>query len=323
MADEVILGKGGPSAYGYHKWGSILECDKKYQYDQVRKIKVPYDEAPLALAVGSMFHAGRARWFANRFDLGDASWQSIVEATKEAASELPAPASPEAERKALDLLNQYFDHYGKKPPASPVAAEYLVESKLSPNDPEHMMFSARLDDVSYYPEAGGKLCIGEGKTASDTSNCVSEYKMHPQPMLQAALWRVSPNGQAKYGPIAGVMLDVVRKPQFRKTKKNPDGLETKAGFMRVLLPITDRMLDWYVYSIRAARHRASSITWNDDAKRNPANCTRMYGRARVPCQYQDLCMWGASAAGNYVFEDTKQNVADWEPSERKETPPWE
>jgi hypothetical protein len=313
---DVILGKGGPSAYGYHKWGSSLECHKKYQLSEIRKIKIPLDQAPLALAVGAMFHAGRARWFANRFDVSAASWESIIAATKESMEELSAPCPPEAERKALDLLNQYFDHYGKKEKADPVAAEYLLQSKLDPDDPDEMMFSARLDDVSRYPEAGGRLCIGEGKTASDTANCLAEYRLHPQPLLQAALWKMSPEGESKYGPIAGVMLDVVRKPQNRKTG------ETKAGFMRTLLPINDRMLEWYMKSVREARRQTLSLDWNSDANRNTANCTRMYGRARVPCQYQELCMYGRNAAGLYQFEDGGE-VSEWTSSPGKEVAPWD
>lgn len=312
----VILGKGGPSANGWHAMSYMLECPKKYQLAKVRGISTPMAFAPDPLATGSMFHAMRARWFANKFDMSTLSWQSIQTACEECKNELPAPASHTAERLALSLMTQYMEWYSKLPLPNPVAAEYLIEGKLNAEDDERVTFSARLDDVSYYPEFGGKLCIGEGKTASDTGGALSEYQMHGQPMLQVALWMASQQGEAAHGPVAGVVLDIVRKPQVR------NGKEGKAAFTRQVLQYTPKMLAWHIRNLREYKRQAVSMSPSDDPSRNVTSCTRMYGRMRVPCQYQELCKFGKTAAGNYVLVDGS-NLADWKPSFEGEVAPWE
>ena len=66
---EPWLGEGGASTHGYHAIESYLVCPKEYQYDKVRKIRQPAAGTPDPFAIGSMLHAGRARWFANKFSM--------------------------------------------------------------------------------------------------------------------------------------------------------------------------------------------------------------------------------------------------------------
>jgi hypothetical protein len=316
---DVILGKGGPSSHGWHSLVSYLECPKKFQYEKVRGLKIPYDQTPDALAVGSLFHAMRARLFSLRFANTAEAWDSLLAASREATLEQPAPISPEAERKALALIQAYREFYSTRPAVRPVAAEYLVEGRLAEEDHKSTWFSARLDDVSEYPGVG--LCIGEGKTCSDINTCVTEYTQHGQPLLQAALWRASPLGEAMHGAIKGVMLDICQKGQVRKLKSG-EIREQPAKFQRVFIPINDMVLDWYMADIRAYRAEANMVDWSSRTRRNVTACSKVYGRMRVQCPYLDLCRHGRNALGNYVLADGKTNAADWKPEYEGQTPIW-
>lgn len=310
--DPVLLGKGGASAKGWHKIASFLRCPKMYQLEQVRKLTVPAAQVPDHFAVGSLFHAGRARWFASRFKRDEKTWQKIADAVREAVEEYELPVSHQAEERALKLLHAYVDHYSMRPLPDPVAAEYLVgPAPVVAADSGHLR-TARLDDVSRYPEAGGKLCIGESKTTSGSANeCVNEYLLHGQPMLQLLLWRNCPNGEAKHGKAAGIMLDITCKPQ---------GGKGRPKFARYFIDVPDSTLDWYGESLRDYLEVAEGIDWDSEVPRNITSCTYMAGRARVACPFRDLCRHGRSAAGQFVLpggkslldpKNWKGKVAPW------------
>lgn len=316
--NEIKIGKSqGASQYGWHRLVHYLECPKKYQFSEVRKVRIPTDVTPAPFAIGLLHHAMRARWFANRFATSPESWQSIREAAATAATENGQPIAVEDEQAAMDLFQTYVEHWKNQPHPEPVACEYLLgPAKLDANDFDDEIFTARLDDVSWYNVGGQRLlCIGESKTCSDTKTTLDEYELHGQPLLQAALWKVSPQGEALHGPIAGIMLDVVRKP-YNKGK-------VKAAFTRQFIPIKPRVMDWYMRSIRANRTSANSINWNTEVLRNVTSCTRMYGRMRIACPYRDLCANGKTAASQYVYGPEGKDLRDWRPTEEEPTPPWE
>ncbi len=307
----------GPSPHGWHKLVPVLECEKKFQLENVRGLHIPVDQTPSHFALGLLFHAYRARWFTLRFKTDKESWESCIAAGQEAMEEAPAPMNPEDERLALDIFAAYIEHYSKLPLPEPVAAEYLVgPSKLDSSDSDGCVFTARLDDVSQYPEAGMALCVGESKTASDTAGAINEYTLHGQPMLQLALWKIAEQGASQHGMASGVMMDIVRKPQRRA------GKYTKPAFMRQFLPVNERALNWYVQMIRAAKKRSLEIKWDSEVPRNIVNCTRMHGRMRVPCQFRELCMHGRSAAGQFVMKNGERAL-DWYPQPEMETAPWD
>lgn len=302
-------GKGGPSEKGFHRVEAYLRCAKEYQLASVRNIYVPSNNTPDALAVGTFFHAGRARWFASNFGTDAATWEKVRAAVQDAHEELEKPATPEAEQKALAILQAYIEHWSKKPLPRPIAAEYEIRGKLGEEDTSER--TAKLDDVSEYPNVG--LCLGEGKSTSvGVADALKQYELHGQPMLQMALWKVSPDGEAKHGPVRGVMLDVVRKPYAK----------TKAAFDRVFIPITDFALDWYIKNLRKKLTAAAELMWNSEAERNITACTRQYGRMRADCGFKNLCRYGRSASGDYVMGPEGASLLSWRPSEDRAVPPW-
>lgn len=312
---EVLLGdaSGGATSAGYHHIESFLRCAKEFQYAQVRGIHEPRAQVPDHFAVGQLFHAGRARWFSLRHALGADAWAKIQDAVKAAAVENKLPVSLNAEQRALALLNEYVDFWSKRPKPDPVAAEYFIgPSELVPGDPTSAR-TARLDDVSHYPESGGKLALGESKTTStDVGDTINQYTLHGQPLLQIALWKMAPQGEAMHGPVAGVVLDVVKKPYGKDRCK----------FAREFIPVNDRVVAWFVKNLQRSLREASQITWDTDAPRNISACTRMVGRMRAPCPYRELCRFGRSASVKYVLRDGK-SLLTWKPKPGETVPPWE
>ena len=313
MSDKppVMLGEGGPSEKGWHRIESFLRCAKEYQFQHVRKISEPLASNPDYFSVGLLVHAGRAQWFALRFEHSASAWSKIVDAVKKAAEENKLPITLNAEQQALSILAQYVEHYRTRVQPDPLAAEYLVGPAPLELDGLYER-TARLDDVSKYPEAGYRLAIGECKTTGDDINkCVEQYTLHGQPMLQYLLWKMSDQGEKMHGPVAGVVLDVIKKPYGKEPAK----------FARQFIPISDYAVQWYVKSMTGYLSAASRIEWDSDVPRNVSSCTRLVGRIRVACPYRDLCQYGKSAATRFVTEDGKPLVT-WKPSDGKSVPPW-
>lgn len=310
---EVLLGEGGPTEAGYHSIESMLQCPKKYQLQHVRGIRQPQHVESEAFAVGILYHAARAHWFALRFATDAKAWASIKETMRKAAMENKLPVTLKAEQRAFILIEQYAAFWLKRPRPTPVAAEYLLgPATILPNDPFSFR-TARLDDVSRYPEANGQLCIGESKTTSTSiDDTVNQYELHGQTMLQYVLWKMAPQGEAMHGPVAGIILDVAKKPYGND----------KAKFGRTFIQITDHQIAWFVKSLGGYLRAAAGIDWDADAPRNVSACTYLAGRARVACQFRDLCRFGKSASIKYVLRDGN-SLKSFKPSPGKTVMPWD
>ena len=193
----VLLGEGGASGLGWSNIESFLRCGKEFQLKVIRGIGTPQAVTPDAFAVGGLFHAGRAYWFSTRFDSSPETWAAVREVVRKDAGAWNLPITSEAETRALELLLAYMNHYALREHPDPIAAEYMLDAtELSLGD-QATLRTTRLDDVSRYPEAGGQLCIGEAKTTSESvAECIKQYTLHGQIMLQALLWRKHPNGEA-------------------------------------------------------------------------------------------------------------------------------
>lgn len=299
----------GPSVAGWHQISSIFDCHKKYQLDQVRRIRPAGQvQTPDALAIGLMIHAGRAEYFAGKCH------DDCIAAMAIEASRQPLPCGEDAMQRAYALFDAYVEHWQNRPPVKTLAAEYEIgPAPLVPGDPFFKYRTARLDDVSEYPEAGSGLWIGEAKTTSaGIGEVTSEYTIHGQTLMQAALWKTAPQGEAKHGPIQGIMLDVMVKGYGSR----------RPTFGRVPIHITDRMIEWFRNTLRSRLQTAAAIDWNSVTERNPAGCTKMIGRARVPCPYRELCIHGEKAAFAYEFEDGR-GLHEWKPSDGKVAAPWD
>jgi hypothetical protein len=311
---KVLLGRGGPSEAGWHSIEDFLRCPKEYQFRHIRKIRTPISQVPDHFAQGLMFHAGRARWFALRFATSEKAWMSIKEATEREAEEQKLPVSLKAKQQVQALLTMYVDNYSRRPLPNPIAAEYkLGPAPMKDGDPFQLWRTARLDDVSHYPEAAGKLCIGESKTTSTSINdCLNQYQLHGQPLLQQVLWRNAQQGQAKFGAVAGIMLDIVKKPYGKD----------RAQFARVFVPVSDWTVKWYVRSMQGYLRAAAAVSWDADAPRNVSACTRLIGRGRIPCEFRDLCQEGGSASSKYVLA-SGNSLKSHQPDVGMEKMPWE
>ncbi len=311
--DAVIVGAGGPTDAGWHSASDGIGCMKEGQYKHVRKITLPMNNTPDHFAVGGLLHAGRATWFGAKFAMDEASKQQVFSAMQEAEDSFELPVSTAAIQAAHKYMKEYMEHWSLRPKPQPVAAEYLVgPAPLEKGDPFPLWRTARLDDVSYYSEAGG-LAIGEAKTTSASINdCVNQYTLHGQPILQVILWNTSEQGAAKHGPLKGFVLDIIKKGYGKD----------KSQFARHFIEVTPRTIEWYVRNMQAYLRRYASTDWNSDVERNIQFCTRMVGRARMACEYRDLCMHGKTAAGNYVLKDGSA-LSSWKPSLGKETEPWD
>lgn len=311
-SQEVILGKGGPSAEGWHKIVDAYHCMKEYQLNHVRGVRLPLRQVPDALAVGIYFHAMRARWFSRGFDTSEKTWQSLRSALFEEQGRLELPTSHEAVSDAQRYMQEYVLHWSKRPKPKVIGAEYLVgPAPVLEGFPEATR-TARLDDFSIYQDAGNVLCLGEAKTSSDINNTIKEYTLHGQPALQLLLFKMSPQGEAKFGRAHGVMLDILQKGYGGKPSK----------FARQFVEYPDRVLQWHAKNMVQYLKAASMIDWNTDTPRNITSCTRMIGKMRVECPYLDLCRFGKSAAGKYV--DKKGNsLVTWKPTKEQKIGPWD
>ncbi len=290
---KVELGEGGPSAAGWSAIETFLRCPKEFQLKHIRLIRKPEHQTPNALAVGSDFHAARSVWFAARFATDAASMARCHEAMVVAEASQQLPVSLEARRSAISLFDAYVAHYSKRPRPDPVAAEYLLgPAPLKKDDPFFLFRTAKLDDVSRYPEANMKLCIGEAKTTSvGVQDAVKQYTLHGQPLLQYLLWRMAEQGEKKHGPVAGTILDVIKKPYGRE----------KAVFGREFIPFTEFSLGWFAESMRGYLRAAAAVEWETPTPRNPSACTRLLGRMRGECPYVMICKYGGSSSASYVM----------------------
>lgn len=304
----------GPSSAGWHKIQSFLECPKKYQFSQVRGIYAPTAETPDYFAIGQLFHVAKAHWFARHFADDEGTRAAIRTRVAKAADKAKLPISAKAQQQALRYFEEYVHHWKMRPKPKVLAAEYDIgPAPIAPHltGTQATWRTARLDDVSYYEESGGRLAIGESKTTSGSINdCINEYTLHGQPMLQLLLWKTAPQGEAMHGPVSGVVLDVIKK-----------GYSEPSKFSRVWLPINNDALAWYAKTLHHAVLHAASMHWDNDVPRNITSCTRMAGRARVACEFRELCMHGRSAAVRYLLPGGK-SLSKWVPDEDHTVPPW-
>lgn len=311
---EVLVGPSGPTEAGIHSVLDGIGCQQEYQFRYIRGIREPRNMTPDHFAIGSSLHAGKARWFSRRFANDAATWTSIQTAMREEMENERLPVSQRALQMAARYMREYIDYWSKRPRPTPIACEYkLGPTPLEKGDPFFMWRTARLDDVSKYPEALGKLCLGETKSTSDAINgVINKYTLHPQILLQMLLWKMDPNGEAKFGPIHGVMLDIIKKGYG----------EDKSQFARHFIPVPQHAMTWFPRTLKAHLRILSAIDWDTAVIRNPTRCTRQEGRMLVACEFRDLCLAGRNAANRYVM-GKGDSLLSFKPTPGKTRPPWE
>lgn len=293
---------------------TAMGCMKEYQFESIRHIYKPTNVTPDHFAIGSMLHAGKARWFAKRFLMDEATWVSIQDAMRDEMEREKLPVTKRALQMGERYMKEYMVFWSKRPKPKPIACELkLGPTPLEHGDPFFMWRTARLDDVSYYPDVLNKLCLGETKTTSAPFTTVIEkYTMHPQILLQMLLWKMDPGGEAKYGPILGVMLDIIKKGYG----------EEASAFQRHFIPLPPYAMTWFPRTLKGYLRAQSAIDWDADAPRNPMRCTRMEGRSLISCTYRELCLAGRNASTLYVM-GKGQSLLSHKPEPGKMRQPWE
>lgn len=285
--------KDGPSIAGWHKIVSFLRCPQEYKFHETLGIKPKDKEEKAALHIGVLAHVGRAHWFASQFKC---SIDSAREAITKHVQETGGKYKIESEREAQRLVCAYIEHWRSKPLPLCRAVEYEVgPAPLKPDDPLYAYRTARFDDVSQYPDVPKYLCIGDLKTTSDSiSGCINEYRQNGQFILYSILWRMAKEGQAVFGPIAGVMLDIETKDKV-------------PAFHRELITITAFQEHWFYNSIMGYLKAAQQVTSNTPVPRNVSQCSRSVSRkGSFMCDYHDLCHYGASRA--HLYRDKEGNM---------------
>ncbi len=290
-----IFNDGGPSGAGYSEISTYLRCPKEYQLQQIRGLVKPRVEEPEHFVIGSMCHAGRQRWLARNCFVDTETWDLIRADVKKVGEEANLPVGANVEDTALRYITEYVEHYSMRPKPRCIAVEHLLgPTTLFDDEPPEYARTARLDDISEYPEAGMRLCIGELKTTGATiADCISEYTLHGQPMLQKILWDRAPQGAAVWGGVNCVMLDVLVKGRQGK----------RCEFARVPLDITEHALSWYRRDLHAAVKASREVKFDSQVERRVTSCTRVAGGRRVACQFRDLCQHGKAASLEFRMKD--------------------
>lgn len=308
----------GPSEFGWHAGDQeMFRCEQEFVFKHLRHIaKAGKKETPKAMAIGLMFHAGRARWFSNGFS---DNWQSIYQAVVQEASKQPLPIPIGAEQEALNILQQYVSHYSKQPKPKVLAAELEV-GPIVTVDGSSELHTNRLDDLSLYPDFANAEAIGEAKTTSSKPSAVyAHYNANHGQLLKQMLvvTKAIANGALKVvkEPI-GIVLDVVQKGYGG----------AKCSFERFLITIEPYQLEWFSRDLERKRIRRRQLERleahpelaNPDqtqmlqriepAERNPTACRRLVSGdggqfIAVDCEFLSLCKFGRSAATEYVVGD--------------------
>lgn len=303
-----IWNEGGPSGLGWSEIAPFFRCPKEYEFARIKEIVVPTSATPDYFYVGSAFHAGRAAWLSRKCDMGSETDAFIESEIQRIRAEYEAKLMPVNDKAVVDVrryLTEYRDHYSMQPAPKTVAVEHL----LGPVGFGGQDRTARLDDISYYHENGGTLCIGECKTGSGTiAQTVNEYALHGQPLLQWLLWKKSPQGEAQYGPIRAIVLDVIQKGYGGK----------KCNFGRVVITPEPFALKWFESSLANTLQQAYLIkSQGFPAQRCITSCAKprlgIGGVQLSACPYRNLCTFGEGAAGEYTRKDGSPLLpGDWE-----------
>lgn len=279
----------GASPRGWHSIEPVFHCGKKFELAMKWGIRRPMTMTPDALGTGGLFHQGRAHWFNSNFQTGPQYWNQMKSFVEEAALLYVLPVKQDTINRTLNYLDQYCTYWSARVKPRVKQVEYTLSANIL--GPEFDDRTARIDDLSEYPDNSFKLCIGECKTTSvSVRDAVEEYTVHGQPTKQAILFEMAPEGARIYGSVSDILLDVVVKGYDKE----------KCKFGRQVLRITDHMKNWYLPMLAKKVREAEAIMDGAPGERNITSCTRLIGKARVVCVYRDLCQRGRSATPAYM-----------------------
>jgi len=296
----------GASEKGWHELAPLVQCPKEYQFARVRGIARRSVVLKEALSVGSLWHVARAQWLADG-RRGERWREALVEYSKQHEAATSKPLAPAAFATSVTLMESYVAYWSLRPTSRVLAVEYTLNPRgLTPSHPEWAWRTARLDSIEEWRKG---IWIGEGKTTSSSVARVRDtYMLHGQTLLGCCLW--SPREEKKFGPLAGVLLDIIVKGNGKKPPKPAE---------RIPLPLSEmsHALKWFPRVFQEHVMQSSMIRWDDDVERRVTSCMRPYG----PCDYRALCLRGQRGTPGFVFADGKP-ISEWKPENGKHVPPW-
>lgn len=289
---------------GWHHLEPFTICPKEFQLKRVRGIRLRGVFMPEPLAIGLIVHAGHAQWLHDGYQ-GELWRGQMVKylADLERRNRITSVCLPLATR----CMEGYVKHWSVRPRPQVLAVEHELGPKpLIKGAPEWTWRSARLDSIVSWRK---QTWIKELKTTSSTAGRVRNlYMLHGQPLLQVALW--GEEETARFGPLAGVLLDSILKPSGRREARGTDLQPLPIAQMQVALK-------WFRNDFTLWVMQSSAIVWNSQVERRPV-CVR----AQSACDFRAMCLRGRAGSNSYVFEDGSP-VSAWAPSPGKEVPPWE
>ncbi len=296
------------TSLGWHQLSPFSYCAKEYQYSRVRKVvaRGPYLSEPLS--IGLLVHTGTAQWLydGKRGDLWRRAMTLFAQKYEAAAGMSLAPAAlPVATR----CLEAYVAHWTVRRTPRVLALEYELKPRpLTPSAPPWTWRSSRLDGIEQYQ---GKTYIRELKTTSSGPGKVRDiFMLHGQTLLGCCLWSVEET--KRFGPLAGVLLDVLVKPSGKREARCSPRIA-------LVLSEMEHALGWFKKDFVTWVMQTHLIDWNSHVPRHLGGCMRPHG----PCDYRRMCLRGQRGAGGFVFSDTGKPIAQWEPEAGKEVPPWD
>ncbi len=302
---ELLPFSFGATALGWHQIQPFTICPKEFQFARVRGIKMRGNYLKEPLSYGLALHVCRAQWFYDE-KKGDLWKKALEKYVAEYEAHEHIALAPGTESFALSVFGEYVKYWSVRPQTISLAAEYEIKPRALVKDaPQWAWRGARLDSVEKWRNLAW---IGELKSTSNSPSKVHDlYILNGQTMLQAALW--GPEETEKFGPLGGILLDIIVKPSGKKPARAVDRIPLRLAQM-------EHALTWFRRDFTTWVMQSSLIRWNDTVERRPV-CMRPHG----PCDFRDLCLKGHRGSIGYTLKDGTP-LSKWKPSEGKEVPPW-
>lgn len=260
---SLILTGGSGSGKGWSRYLTLQKCPRAFQLSYLSGAREGSSPVMSGMTVGSGFHALAAAYYTGGRDLSLRFWDEIKN------QNIDPLLSEEVER----IFNGYLDHYDNVDYIIPLAVE---QTTVWPNHNWSCRYDliARIDD----PPLGvmpGIWAIDHKCMAIFDEPTLNGWDLDGEITGEATFWAGSPM-EEKYGPLQGVMLNIVgkqKKPQkFHRT--------------------------WMNYSqARQERHLANLQYWDSqeanykasfgktDWPQSNGNCVGRYGK----CNWYERC----------------------------------
>ena len=209
LADLILTG--GSAGKGWSRYQTLQRCPRAFQLTYLNGPRDSGGTTMSGLTTGSGFHALAAAYYTDGKVLALQFWDAIKN------QNIDPILSEEVER----IFNGYLDHYDGVDYIIPLAVEQTVVSDIYGWSCRYDLI-ARIDDppLGVFP---GIWAIDHKCMAIFDEPTLNGWDLDGEITGEATFWAGSPM-EEKYGPLQGVMLNIVgkqKKPQkFHRTWMN-------------------------------------------------------------------------------------------------------